>query len=486
LFIEVSRIASQSFVLKPTNISIHRHRFKTVLVRLLSHMSDIRIPLSDKTIAQLPTPADGWYLARDTELKGFFVVVGKKKRTFTVQGDIRQGGKRASSIRVSIGDTRELTTRAARTIAKEYLAQISKGQHPKVAKQVSSQVENNVPVSTTTLRQAWQRYLEAHLIRKGRSEKTISGYRDHVERLFAEWLDTPLIELSMDPARVARKHDIITKENGPYLANGSMRTLRAIYNHARKTNRSLPRDNPADAVDWNEEKRRDTGMGIGDLKGWFKELASLDNPVRREFHLLLLLSGSRPTALQQVKPDHIDFRRRALHIEKPKGGRKRAFDIPLSREMILCLIRAIRFGRQTYPLQERKWVFPGDSASGHLAETKEDRNTLSKWGNDLRQTFRTVATAAGVSEFDAKLLMNHSIPGVNAGYVTRHKLLEDHLRSQQQAISTAVFSALGKLPTEDATLRDWLGRGANRRATSGPQLRPAALRQEQDRIRRAA
>jgi hypothetical protein len=47
-------------------------------------MNDIRILLSDKTIARLPTPRDGWYLARDTELKGFFVVVGKRKRTFTV------------------------------------------------------------------------------------------------------------------------------------------------------------------------------------------------------------------------------------------------------------------------------------------------------------------------------------------------------------------------------------------------------------------
>jgi hypothetical protein len=44
-----------------------------------------------------------------------------------------------------------------------------------------------------------------------------------------------------------------------------------------------------------------------------------------------------------------------------------------------------------------------------------------------------VATAVGVSDFDAKLLMNHSIPGVNAGYITRHKLLEDHLRRPQQA-----------------------------------------------------
>lgn len=242
------------------------------------------------------------------------------------------------------------------------------------------------------------------------------------------------------------------------MANGSMRTLRAIYNHARKTNRSLPSDNPADAVDWNVEERRNTGMGSTDLKGWFAQLAALDNPVRREFHLFTLLCGSRPTALQEAKPEHIDFRRRTLHIPKPKGGKKKAFDIPLSRQMILCLIRAIRFGRQIYPLQAQEWVFPADSASGHLAETKEDRDMLSKWGNDLRQTFRTIATAAGVSEVDAKLLMNHAIPGVNAGYITRHKLLEDHLRSEQQAISSAVLAALGASLTQEGSLKDWLGR----------------------------
>jgi Arm DNA-binding domain len=90
-------------------------------------MADIRILLTDQTIAQLPTPKDGWYLARDTELKGFFVVVAKRKRTFTVQGDLRRDGKRASSIRVSIGDTSEMSTRTARATAKQYLAQISQG-----------------------------------------------------------------------------------------------------------------------------------------------------------------------------------------------------------------------------------------------------------------------------------------------------------------------------------------------------------------------
>jgi integrase len=428
---------------------------------------DIRVLLTDKAIGQLPVPNDGWYLARDSELKGFFVVVGKRKRTFTVQGDLRKGGKRLSSVRVSIGDTREVSTRTARGIAKEYLAQISQGQHPKASENQPRSSDKNAGITASsaevTLRQAWQRYFDAHLVRKNRSEKTITGYRDHVERIFSEWLDTPLRELGADPARVARRHDDVTKENGSYMANGAMRTLRAIYNHARKTNKKLPPDNPADAVDWNLEERRDTGMGVGDLKGWLSELAALDNPVRREFHLFTLLSGSRPAALQQVKPNHIDFRRRTLHVPKPKGGGKRAFDIPLSREMISCLVRATRFGRQTYPLQATEWVFPADSASGHLAETKEDRTKLSKWGNDLRQTFRTIATAAGVSEIDAKLLMNHSIPGVNAGYITRHKLLGDHLRHQQQAISSAIFASVDGLLSRDECLRIWLGRGDARR-----------------------
>ena len=111
---------------------------------------------------------------------------------------------------------------------------------------------------------------------------------------------------------------------------------------------------------------------------------------------------------------------------------------------------------------------------------------MSKWGNDLRQTFRTIAAAAGVSEFDAKLLMNHSIPGVNAGYVTRHKLVEDHLRSQQQAISTAAFSGLGKSLVGQGPLSDWLGHAASRRVVSLFQLKPAPLSEEEERIRQAA
>ena len=84
----------------------------------------------------------------------------------------------------------------------------------------------------------------------------------------------------------------------------------------------------------------------------------------------------------------------------------------------------------------------------------------------LRQSFRTLAQTAGISEFDARLLMNHAIPGVNAGYITRHKLLEDHLRAQQQAISRILMAPVAEAIKTPGAMRDWLGPGAARRAVA--------------------
>jgi integrase len=435
-------------------------------------MTDTRILLNDRAIRDLKPSNRGQYRARDTQLKGFHVVVGKRAKTFAVQGDLRKDGKRITTISVRIGDAETMSTREARAKAKTYLAQISKGEHPNPKPADIGTAGQGLSLVSTqpgaqrgvTLKEAWARYRDAHLVRKGRSEGTIEGYRDHVERLFKDWLDTPLQELADDPGKVIGRHDEISQEHGPYIANGAMRTLRAIYNHARKAHRYLPADNPASVVDWNSEERRNTAMGLDDLPRWFGQAAALPGPIRREFHLFSLLSGCRPTALMEAKPQHLDLRRRVLHIPRPKGGADRAFDIPLSRQMILCLLRTIRFARHFYPLQANDWLFPAESDSGHLAEQKEKRDVLAKWGNDLRQTFRTLATPAGVSEFDARLLMNHAIPGVNAGYISRHKLLEDHLRAQQQAISSIMFDALGDLFTKDETIRSWLGPRATQRA----------------------
>src|SRR5207253_10184986 len=121
------------------------------------------------------------------------------------------------------------------------------------------------------------------------------------------------------------------------------------------------------AVTFHPERRRNTAMGMEELAAWWRQLCALKNPIRVEFHLMCLLSGSRPGALKVARWRDVDVRRRVLHIPCPKGGTDRAFDIPLSREMLRSLWRVRKAGRGTYAAQAQEWIFPAAGRSGHLA-----------------------------------------------------------------------------------------------------------------------
>jgi len=405
--------------------------------------------LTEKSINKLPFADLGQYVVRDSELGGFYLNVGKRTKSYMVHGEFWEDGVREFVQRKKVGVHGAISAREARNMAKEILLKISRGVR-------SGEAEKPGP-KTLTLQMAWHRYRDAHMIRKGRAERTIENYTDYMERLLEDWLQFPLARLSKKPNLVSDRHEKISVESGPYIANSVMKALRAIYNHALRANPKLPTYNPVLAVDWNPEYRRSTGMGEDELCAWFEKLFALGKPLRREFHLLTLLTGSRPGALKEARIEHLNFQTKVLHIPKPKGGNDKAFDIPLSREMIRCIIRAIRIGRMMFPVQSEYWIFPGDSASGHMVDHKEDRNILPKWGNDLRQTYRTIAQAAGVSELDVHLLMNHSLRGVNAGYITRDRLLRGHLRKQQQRISDAIFDGFDQ--SENQRAADWCSRG---------------------------
>lgn len=410
-----------------------------------------KVLLTDAAVARLPLAMNGQYKVRDTEQAGFFVLVGKRSRTYMAAGEFWREGHREFTATAKLGLAEHLSARDARKKAKDAVGKIARGERPG---------EEGAPRrGELTLREAWERYKEAHLIRKNRGPRTVKGYQDHMDQHFADWLDRPLARLGRNPQLVTERHDKVSREAGPYAANGCMRTLRAVYNHAAKSHLDLPR-NPVVAVDWNVETRRDTGMGEAELPAWFAELRAVANPIRREFHLLLLLSGSRPDALKKARLEHLDLRRRLLHLPKPKGGAKKAFDIPLSRPMVRSLLRVIRAGRMLHPEQAEFWLFPADSAAGHLTEHKEERDVLSKWGNELRQSYRTLAQPAGVSELDVHLLMNHSLAGVNANYITRHRLLENHLREAQGKISTVVINAAAPSRSRASNpVADWLRSG---------------------------
>lgn len=155
----------------------------------------------------------------------------------------------------------------------EILTKIARGEDPRERPEAAQKPERVEP----TLREASARYRDAHLKRKGRGARTIENYQDHVGRLMEDWQDRTLADLGSDPQFGIRRHERLSKANGPYIANGCMRTLRAIYNHARKGCRSLPPEKPLNSINWNKEERRDTVLRLADLKEWFGQAAVLES-----------------------------------------------------------------------------------------------------------------------------------------------------------------------------------------------------------------
>jgi integrase len=380
--------------------------------------------LNDRLVRALPLAERGQYIKRDT-LAGFFVVVGRRAKTFTIQTDVHGLGER-KTVRRMLGRFPDIKCDEARAKAKLVLGQYQTGERKLTA------------APDVTLRAAWVEYRHDMTV-KARSARTIALYDDTVTRVLRDWLDVPFAELG-EPANralVRAKHKEFTQRHGPYAANRALETLRAVYNHAARIYPLPP--NPCIAVSYNKESRRDTGMGPSDLAAWFKQLAALPNPVRREFHLLLLLSGSRAGAMKRARWEHLNVKRRALRIPAPKGGAERAFDIPLSRHMLVALNRAKRAGRVLHPELAREWIFPAATSTGHIAEHKEKRRVLDKYGHDLRHSFATLAAAVGVNKLFIKLLLNHKLSSdVTDGYITGGALFEQ-LRAEQVRLSRFIM-----------------------------------------------
>lgn len=384
--------------------------------------------LTDEYVDNLAPATGGQYVVRDERVKGFYVVVGRRAKTFTVQCDVPDDLGRRRTKKIALGRFPELRTKKAREQAMAHLGELKvSGRYTEKPKDV-------------TLGAAWQHMRDNELPRTGARPRTIEGYTDTYERLMQDWLDVPVRRFAERPGLVDERHHAITKRHGPYAANHFGRAFRRLYRYAQaKLEPGLPVINWGAVIAWNKEQRRNTGMGTEDLPAWFAQWEQLPNPIRREFHLFTLLSGSRPEALSRARWEHLDVRRRALRIPEPKGGPDRTFAVPLSRPMLGSLWRARAAGRMMHRKQAETWVFPAGSKAGHIVEWKENRDLLGKWGVDLRQSYVNAAEVIDVSERTLKRLLNHKTQDVTMGYGDRDRIWH-HLVAEQERMSAHLLA----------------------------------------------
>ena len=403
----------------------------------------MKTKLTQPVVAKLPFaphPDDekkrSQYIVRDSEQSGFLVVVGKRAKTYAAQLDSRRLGKRVTT-RKSIGRTDRIAATEARAKAAAMIAEVRTG-----SRRLASKSER------VTLGQSWADYsadLAIQVAAGTRSQRTLDGYKDHVERIMHAWLDTPLADLSDDPQGVKKWHREITATRGPYMANRCAKTLRMIHLHAYNADLdpTLSSKLPTRAIRFNPEGRRNGGLTYDNLAAWEAQRRALDNPVRQAFHMLCLLSGSRPDSLRRSKWSDLDMSRRTLHQGTPKGGKRKAFDIRLSRPMIRTLWQAREAGRVLHPEQGLEFIFPAASTERCIAWTKEKRSVLSHWGVDLRQCYISATKTVGLTGYVARLLVNHSVQNdVHDGYATTGESLDGLLHEAQRKMTEHLISGM--------------------------------------------
>ncbi|HEY1555813.1 MAG TPA: integrase family protein [Kofleriaceae bacterium] len=414
----------------------------------------MQMRLTEKAVGGIVAPVDvpqSYYW--DTELRGFGVVVGKTgRKTFVVRGYVG-GAQHKATIGVAgqpNADGQAWTVLLARIDARQKLGQMASGTDPNAAKRRGA---------GPTLREGVVVHV-ANMRKRGRAENSIAILEAETERHLEAWLDRPIAELRGSDLVVL--HDRITREAGPYVANHIAAHVSAVWNTLDRIH-ELDGRNPARAVTRNPYTPSRERIGADDLPGWLAKVQQL-TPVRRDLRMFVLFTGMRDESARHVRWEHIDWKRSALLVPKPKGGESRAFTLPLPKTLVDMLKVRERENRDLFAPSggDAGWVFPTVSLDGErvipVQETKERRFNEKTGKREqflpgmhvARRTYLSVAAEAGISELDRHVLANHAFgrQNVNATYIEQ---AFDHLAKCQATIEVALWARLR--PPKRRTLR---------------------------------
>lgn len=251
-------------------------------------------------------------------------------------------------------------------------------------------------------------------------------------------------------------HDAISAK-GEYVANNTLRHVQMLFNTAGKKLGfdHLDKEVMA-AVDFHKQERR--REPVQDLAAWWAAVHGIDNAVRRDLWLLILFTGLRRDDAKTVRWEHVDFDAGTIHRPQPKGGKDRAFTVPLPG-IVLDLLRR----RQAENGADDGWVFravvhrDGQLVLSHVVGVKHQdyyrdsegkrrkrAHPVIKSAHRLRDTFASAAKDAETDWFALKLLMNYRLPSsdVTAGYVRPTDL--DELRAAAEKVTARLLERAGQ------------------------------------------
>jgi integrase len=392
--------------------------------------------LTKSFIDKVSFEKSGQVLYRDSELLGFGLRVGKSAKVYFAEAKLH--GK---TIRKSIARHNVVSLDEARSQAKTYLAEISRGKNP-------HDEEKARKAKLVTLAEVLENYIEA---RGNLKPSTIQDYRHTFDFYLKDWVNKPAIEISKD--MVELKFRQISKTSSSQ-ANKTMRNFRAVMNYAimkyeDSNGDSIFRYNPVVRISqlraWHRPVRKNTLIKHYDLAPWYKAVMNLSNDsiapnreVVKDFLLLVLFTGLRRNEAAKLTWNRVDLKDKTIVIKGTKNHTDHT--LPLTDFLYDLLTKRKEEAKTQY-------VFPNETNTGYLIDPKKQiANVVKESGvsfstHDLRRTFITIAESLDISAYSLKRLLNHKMTNdVTAGYIITDV---ERLRAPMQKITNYILKCIG-------------------------------------------
>jgi integrase len=389
------------------------------------------------------------YLVRDTEVKGFVLVVTPAgAKSYAV--DYRAGSGRGSpKRRLTIGKHGSpWTPETARAEAKRLLAEVAAGRDPAMARQADREAP--------TFGDLIDLYLSEGVGHKKAS--TLKADRGRIEhhlrpllgKLRADRIVRAEIERMRNAVEAGKTAEKV--ESGEKRRSGSMATggkgvaaqcvtlASAIF--AFGIERGLRADNPARGVKKAPVRKVERFLSETEIarlaEALDAETQRSGNPYPSAAIKLLLLTGCRRGEIVNLRWEHVDFERECLLLPDSKTGAKVVYLNAPARALLQELPRMAGNPR----------VIPGmraESASAGIDNAWARVRIAAALPNvrqhDLRHSFASVGAAGGLSLPIIGALLGHKHATTTARYA---HLSADPLRAANDAVGARIAAAMSR------------------------------------------
>jgi len=403
-----------------------------------------KVNLTKKFIERMPTPEKKRAIVNDSQTRGLGVMV-----TLTGHKSFFWFRKVAGyPTWRTIGQYPDLSVEQARAQAGEYNTDTAEWKNKNFEGASPFERRHELTLST-----ALEEYIEKHLKAKAKDpDHAVKDARWQTNKYAASLKGRTLSSIRREHLRLL--HSSIGQKHGKFSANRLLQTIRAIFNHALRTE-LWSGQNPAIGIEPFHEESRSRFLQPNEFPKFLKALTNEPNVDLRDLVLLAIFTGARKSNLLSMRWEQLDLERGHWDIPLTKNGEPLL--IPLTDEATKILTDRRRNRKKV----DVPWVFPSPtSESGHLEDPKRAWQLFRKRAgiadvrlHDLRRTLGSWEAGAGVSLLTIGKTLGHQSAEATEVYARLH------LEPVRAAVNlaTGAMIAAGKL-----------GKAASRRLLGAP------------------